>query len=298
MSEISTQKLSATHSLFLGAFRKIIKPMVKLFLANGITYTLLLEELKRVFIEVAEEDFRLGVKPQTDSRITLITGVHRKDVHRIRHEALDEAVPKKTNFSAQIIAEWVGNPAFLTPSGQPKKLLRLSSDGNEASFDALVANVSKDIRARSVFDEWLRVGIVTLEPDGYVALNTEAFIPEEDMEEKLGFLGMNVHDHLAAAVNNTLNQQRMFERCVYYDHLTLDQIEQLHQMTHEHGMAYLKLMNQFAMSAASAQQTTTQEETDTFATRYRFNTGVYFYFEKAPEHHSTLLQGSATPSDS
>lgn len=297
MSEISTQKLNATHSLFLGAFRKIIKPMVKLFLANGITYTLLLEELKRVFIDVAEEDFRLGAKPQTDSRITLITGVHRKDVHRIRHETLDEAMPKKTNFSAQIIAEWVGNPMFLTPSGQPKKLLRLSSDLNETSFDTLVASVSKDIRARSVFDEWLRVGIVTLDPHGYVELNTEAFIPEEDMEEKLGFLGMNVHDHLAAAVNNTLEQPRMFERCVYYDQLTRDQIEQLHQLTHEHGMAYLKIMNQFALNATSAEQHKTQDQTDTYVTRYRFNTGVYFYFEKAPEHDSTVSQASATPSD-
>ncbi len=271
MSE-NISNLSETTRLLLTTFRQLIKPMVRLFLAKGITYTLLLEEIKRTFVEVAEDEFKLNGKPQTDSRITLLTGVHRRDVHRIRAEQLPE-VSNKANFSAQIIAQWIGNRRYLTHTGAPKPLPRTRRQGNEESFESLVATISKDIRSRPVLDEWLRIGVVSLTDDGMVQLNTEAFVPQHNLEEQLFFLGMNVHDHLAAAVNNTLSEQKLFERCVYYDQLTLPQIEALHDWIKQHGMTFLKNVNQQAMQEDhSAQQ-------DHKANTYRMNTGLYFYFE-------------------
>ena len=66
------------QGLLLGTLRKVLKPCVRLLLTHGITYTQMLEELKRVFVQVADEEFVINGKRQTDSRITLLTGVHRK----------------------------------------------------------------------------------------------------------------------------------------------------------------------------------------------------------------------------
>lgn len=264
--------------MILAAFRKIMRPFVRLFLEKNITYTLLLEELKRVFVEVADSEFRIAGKAQTDSRITLLTGVHRRDVHRIRLEAEDEPLPKN-NFSAQLIAQWLGNTQYLDSTGKPKRLSRTARTGAEDSFEALVASVSKDIRSRPVLDEWLRTNIVHQTEDGYIELNTEAFIPEEDLEEKLFFLRMNVHDHLAATINNTLNQKKMFERCVYYDNLDASQLAQIEALVHQFGMDYLKVINQKAASLS------TQTPANPNTPQYRMNTGVYFFYEPIAEKH-------------
>lgn len=266
--------LTETSQWLLSTFRKLIKPMVRLFLAKGITYPLLLEEIKRTFVQVAEEEFALQGKSQTDSRITLLTGVHRRDVHRIRTEQTTET-KSRANFSAQVIAQWVGNPRYLDASGKPKPLPRSRRLGNDDSFESLVASVSKDIRARPVLDEWCRTGIVSLSEEDEVQLNIEAFIPKDNLEEQLFFLGMNVHDHLAAAVNNTLNYEKLFERCVYYDNLTLEEIEALHRWIQSEGMAFLTQFNKLAMADGQARDSRTPT--------FRMNTGLYFYYEPSAE---------------
>ncbi len=270
-----TSSISAQQSILFATLRQVLRPFVRLLLSYGITYPMLLEELKRIFVQVADAEYQLGTKPQTDSRITLLTGVHRRDVHRIRGER-QTSLPLKINFGAQLIAQWIGNPEFLDQSGLPKILPRFAVEDGGESFEKLVTSVSKDIRARPVLDEWLRTGIIEIVDQDYVKLNTDAFIPKENLEEKLFFLGMNIHDHLAAAVHNILdNQSSMTERCVYYDDLSKDQIEQLHSLVKVNGMKYLKTVNQKAIALRTP--TVTNKNTP-----YRMNTGVYFYFEPMP----------------
>ena len=63
------------------------------------------ELLRRVYVDVAVKGFAVAGKPQTNSRITLLTGVHRKDVKRLRAEprvALD--APRLASLSSQLIA--------------------------------------------------------------------------------------------------------------------------------------------------------------------------------------------------
>jgi hypothetical protein len=267
--------ISPTQAMLLASFRRVIKPMVRLFLSKGITYTLLLEEIKRTFVEVADCEFKIDGKAQTDSRLTLITGVHRRDVSRLRqsHASIE---PVKNNLSAQIIAQWIGNPNYLTADGKPNPLFLTRKQGEDVSFEALVALVSKDIRSRPVLDEWLRTGIVSINAEGLVQLNQDAFLPNNNLEEQLFFLEMNVHDHLAAAVNNTLSDNKMFERCVYYNGLSSAQVEALHDLIKNQGMDFLKLVNQHALSLEQSPKLENNS-------KYRINTGLYFYYEPSED---------------
>ena len=264
--------IKGTHSLLLASFRHVMKPFVRLLLRHGVTYTLLLEELKRIYVQIAEAEFQIGDKKQTDSRINVLTGVHRKDVHRLRSE-VDIVKPPKANFSAQLIAHWIGNPLFIDVDGNPKIIPRTSNNPDKASFDGLVASVSKDIRAKSVFDEWLRTGVITLLDNQMLQLNTESFIPQDNFEDKLFFLGLNVHDHLAATVHNLQSDSsKMLERCVYYDGLTLDQVDELHNFVRQQGSDLISLTNKKAILLQEAAKSSHEK-------KYRMNTGVYFYHE-------------------
>ncbi len=288
MDTINSDFTQHRQALLLVTLRKVLKPFVRLLLAHGITYTQLLEELKRSFVQVADEEFVIDGKRQTDSRITLLTGVHRKDVHRIREENTLDITPK-ASFNAQIIGQWIGNSRFLDDEGQPKALPRLNTS-EEESFETLVSSVSKDFRARPVYDEWLKQGMIRLLEDGKVTLNTEAFIPKQDLEQQLFYLGMNIHDHLAATVHNvTVDQPKMLERCVYYEDYTAEQIDKIHQLVKQNGMKFLKSINQTSLNMKND-----PVESPIDAPKYRMNTGIYFYYEPLNLYDGKIMQSEKT----
>ena len=260
--------------------RKVLRPLVRLMLSQGINYTMVLEDLKSVFVSVAEEEFQIEGKLQTNSRITLLTGVHRKDVQRIRDEGGSEQEPPYS-LSAQIFGLWLGDAKYLDEIGQPIPLPRLASKG-AVSFESLVASVSKDFRSRPVLDEWLRLGFVSIDYNDCVRLNVQAFIPNQDLEYKLSFLAMNVHDHMSAAVSNLSNQNEpMLERCVYYDGLTAANVEILHDLARQNGMNTIKTLNRHAAALKAAQADSgkvARRESD--KANQRMNFGVYFYHAK------------------
>ena len=63
---------------------RLLRPLVRLFVARGITFPALTNLLRELYVNVAEYDFALPGKEQTDSRVSLLTGIHRKEVRRLR----------------------------------------------------------------------------------------------------------------------------------------------------------------------------------------------------------------------
>jgi len=259
------------------ALRQVLHPLVRLMLANGVTYPFLIELLKSVFVAVAEREFRIGDKPQTDSRISLLTGVHRKDVRRLRQIARGpaETTPATISLGAQLVAVWTGSPQYLDPDGHPLPLARLASVAGELSFESLVASVSKDIRSRAVLDEWLRLGVVRLDDEDRVVLNTEAFVPQKGFDEKMFYFGHNLHDHIAAAAHNVMGQGAPYlERSVHYDGLDGRSMFDLAELAERAGMQAALTVNRKAMELEKRDVTSTEP-------KQRITFGIYFYSEPA-----------------
>jgi hypothetical protein len=255
----------------LTALQRVLKPIVRLSLSQGINYQMLVETLKVVFVQVAEEEFKLTQREQTDSRISLLTGLHRKDVHRLRDQPESTYTPSLVSLGSQLVGLWISDPDFIDRQGNPKPLARLASVGGNISFDRLVARVSKDIRARPVLDEWLRVGVVYIDDNDYVCLNTDAFVPSAGFEEKLFFFQQNIHDHAAATAHNLMNlTPPMLERCVYYDGLTLEAINELKALAENQGMTALKAVNVRAIELQAASK-------DAADANQRFTYALFFY---------------------
>lgn len=258
------------------ALRRVLRPLVRVMLAQGITYPYLAELLKNLFVDVAATEFRLDNKPPTDSRISLMTGVHRKDVSRLRGELAQasEAVPDVVSLGAQLVAVWLGTARYLHEDGSPLPLARFASEGGELSFESLVAGVNSDIRSRVVLDEWLRLGVARLDEEGRVCLNAEAFVPSEGFDEKAYYFGHNLHDHAAAAAHNLLGGQApMLERSVQYDALSQASIAQLAKQSRDAGMKALLAINKSALALEQADAATTTTG------RHRMTFGMYFYTE-------------------
>ena len=189
-SPATTSNLGTPASSLVAALTRLLRPLVKLLLNHGITYPFLADLLKSVYVEVADKEFPVEGKKQTDSRVSLLTGMHRKDVKRLLHvEKRKDSVPAAVSLGAQLVARWTGLAEYLDEQGRPRPLPRLASDGGPLSFEGLVESVSKDMRSRVVLDEWLRLGVARIDEEDRVCLNVEAFIPERGFDEKAYYFG-------------------------------------------------------------------------------------------------------------
>ncbi len=271
-SDYANQAPSDPPSAIIKALTRLLRPLVRFLISFGVTYPSVINLLKRIYVEEAENAFRVERKRQTDSRISLITGVHRKDIKRLRGGNTEAAqVPLPVSIGAQMVAIWMGDPAYLNAAGKPTPLPRLMPKEGGPSFEGLVESVSKDVRPRTVLDEWVRLEIVTVDEDGVIYLNIDAFVPKKDLNQLAYYFGRNVQDHIAASVQNIQGKGTRFpERSVYYDKLTPESVETLRDYARETGMEALLKINKAALERAEADE-------DKPNATYRMNFGLYFY---------------------
>jgi hypothetical protein len=268
------KKPSQPAPSLIKALRWQLRPLVRLLIKSGITFPFLADLLKETFIEIAERDFKLEGKEQTDSRINFLTGIHRKDVKRLRNSNNNNIAPDTASLGAQLVATWIGNDSYLDEKLKPLPLPRLVNKGGSQSFEALVISVNKDIRSRAVLDEWISLGIVSLDKQDRVCLNTGAFVPEKGFDEKAWFFGENLHDHIAAAAHNMIGEKPPFlERAVFYDQLSEASVNKLKMTADQSGMRLLRKLNRQAIELQSEDILSAESN----GSRMRF--GIYFYNE-------------------
>ncbi|MDP1924206.1 MAG: DUF6502 family protein [Thiobacillus sp.] len=265
------------------AVRRLLRPLVKLLLHYSVQYPAFTNLLKQTYVEMATA-MPVDGKIQTDSRVSLLTGIHRLDVKRLRNEIVsgNEGPPMSVSIGAQIVARWTAHAEYLDNKGRPLPLHRLASAGGMMSFESLVRSVSKDIRPRVVLDEWLRLGIAQVDNLDRVILLTDAFVPSHGLDEKLFYLGKNVHDHLDACAHNLTQPDvpPLLERSVYYDHLSKDSTLIL--------SAYARQLSSQVMQAFSQKAMELQERDHLNAdARHRVTYGLYFYQANEQEESAT-----------
>jgi len=142
---------SFDSDMFLRALRGLLRPLVRILISRGVSATAFYKLLKAVYVEVAKEHFQIDGKI-TDSRIALLTGVHRRDVKSIldNPDTVWEETRAKTATVATVLGQWIARQEYLAESGAPKALPKTASEG--VSFESLVRLVNTDIRPRTVLD--------------------------------------------------------------------------------------------------------------------------------------------------
>ena len=283
--------IAKKDGLIIRAITNVMRPLVKFLIARGVTFPMFAEIMKHVYVEVAAKNYKLSEdKPVTDSRITLLTKVHRKDVRRIRTEQEGFDVPdegvdlpaKKASLGAQIVAKWLADEKYIDADGEPLALYTLASKANgAANFENLVESINVDIRPRVALDEMIAQKMVVRQVDERITLNKTAFIPEENFDELMGHFDRNLHDHMAAAVYNIAQNEKgenkkFIERSVYYKELTTESVETLEKLVEEQGMESLITINKAAYDLADADQAKGNND-------QRMTFGIYYYAEKDDE---------------
>ena len=270
-----TRSLTLSPTALLSAIRRLSRPLVRLMISNGITFPVLAGMLRHLFVDVAANDILIHPKTQTDSRISLLTGIHRKEIRRLREQPPESvAIPEVVTVTSQIIARWLALPPFVDADGQPRPLPRTAEAAGGPSFEALVSSVTTDLRARTVLDDWLAQGLVRLASADRVVLNTNAYIPPAGGEEQLFYFARNLRDHFAAAAANiSADTPAFLDRSVHYDRLTQGQARELEAIAREAAMRILLEVNRQALALVDANSTPDGDA------RHRVNFGVFVLSE-------------------
>ena len=259
---------ASASAIVLERVLRVLRPLVRLLLRHGVTYPAFAAALKRVFLDAARTELRARGMAQTDSALTLLSGVHRRDVRALgRADASSRATAPQPSLglAAEVVARWIGDPAF-----GGRVLPRTGENG----FDALVEGVTRDVRPRAMLDELQRLGVVQVDEAG-VRLGQSGFAPRRGFEEMSWLFAQNLHDHAAAAVANLEGEANFLEQAVFVDRISTDSAAQIQA-------AALQAWKQaFQTVLAHAQQRFDHDATHTApeARGQRARFGVYFFSE-------------------
>lgn len=269
----SQARPSAQHAqLALREAAALMAPIAVWLLRNGVSYPAFADMLKAVFVSAAHDELQRGQTKPTQSALSLLSGVHRKDVRALGDAPASAHVPPpRPPLSSQVFTRWLTDARYRGADGKPRALPRA---GSRRSFETLCSELSNDVHPRAVLDELLRLGLVALDGERVVVL-ASSFVPSARLDEMTALFSANVSDHIAAAVSNlTSNAPEFLEQSIYADGLTAESIKLLHAAA---GQAWARAFESVVTEARARVEDDFHGDGDL---RMRF--GVYFYSEPAP----------------
>jgi hypothetical protein len=183
----------------------------------GVRYDEFLELVRGVYVETAVRDgLGDGTRP-TRAKVSISTGVPRRDVDRfIDNDGALASAPKTLAATlGNILNRWHTDPQFVGPYGIPLELEVKGSKGR--SFGELVAAVDPQAPTADVLDELIRLRTVVWSGDTHVRTVSRVFIAIEEMSPaQLEFFG-NALTRLADTLQfnmDSKNSEKRLERSV------------------------------------------------------------------------------------
>lgn len=269
--------MGTKHSLVLRSVLQVMRPLVRLLLCHGVTYPAVAGALKSVFVQAAQDELARQGMARTDSALTLLSGVHRKDVRELRQpeataprsrRADGQATP--LGLAGEVVGRWMSDRAFRGRQGPARRLPK----SGEGSFDALVASVSQDVRPRAMLDELLRLGVVSEGADG-IALLEGGFTPRQGFAEMSGLLADNLGDHAAAAAANLQEESNFLEQAIYVDQISAESALHLEQVAKKAwAQAFKRVMHEARMRFDADAVSVPADQR-----QHRARFGVYYFSE-------------------
>jgi hypothetical protein len=221
---------------------RILRALARVLLRHGVSFQAFSDLAKQAYVDVARDEFALPRRKPSVSRISVLTGLTRKDVQRLLavSSSTDGKASERHNRAARVIAGWVRDHDFNDADGEPRALPFDGPDG----FGDLVRRYSGDVTPRAVLDELERVGTVERGEDGRIRLLARVYIPRRSDLAKLRILGTDVALLIGTIEHNLLEpEQPMFQRKVMYDNLPAEALVELRPLVARHGQELIERLD-------------------------------------------------------
>ncbi len=262
---------SSSNRALLAAVLAILRALVRVLLRHGVPYPVFSELARWAYVDVATREFRLPGRKQTRSRVSVLTGLSRKEVQRLQEMPPPARAEDVERFhrAARIVSAWTREPRYRNELGEP---LVLAFEGEGPSFSELVARYGADVPPRAVLDELVRTATVERLPEGWVRLRTRAYLPQGAEPQKLAVLGEDVSALIRTIDHNLTTEppDRWFQRHVAYRGVPASAVPAVRELAGLEGQRVLEVLDRVLAERISESAP---------GPRRRVRLGVFWYEE-------------------
>lgn len=191
----------------LDALLLVMRPIAKILLRYGISFSEFAEILKTAFVDVATSDYGIRGRPTNISRVAVMTGLTRKEVRRLRDklEHGHERVTVKSTPISEILSRWHGEIEFLDQRGRPAAL---EFSGGKNSFSELVKRFGGDVPPGAMRTELKRVGSIAEDKEGKLRVVKRSVVPADSTDNLVTSLVHGAYPLLSTiAINSDPNRE-------------------------------------------------------------------------------------------
>jgi len=252
-------------------------PIARFLLRSGIGYREFAEISKLAFVQVASDDYGLRGRRTNMSRVSVMTGLNRKEIRKLRDrlEAEDWEPDPTLSKPVTLLAKWFTSPRYIGPKGSPK-WLPFEEQGNRISFSGLVREIGGDLPPGAMLKELLRAECIKeIRPGVWKAIKRQYSPTGVDFFQVQRF-GECLHD-LAQTIVTNMGQKdanmRMFEFRAWSDRVEPNAISAFRKIVSIQGSAYLESIDDWLESHPRI------DESFETSRPYRCGVGVYYFEE-------------------
>ncbi|MDO7413071.1 DUF6502 family protein [Acinetobacter baumannii] len=263
-SELWHKAMTKNAETTLDSILPMMHQIARWLIHSGIGYTDFCASLKSVFYQQALAELERIQQNKTDSAVSLLSGLHRKDVSFFKQQAINSETNTPhfaISVPARVVARWV---ALDLPN-------RIPITGEDHSFESLVKYISTEKHPRSILFELKRLGIVK-QLDQHVVLQQNSFTPNNQMQESKALFSANLTDHLAAGIDNLIGEKSFtyLEQAMLAENLTAQSVESLRQLS-------IELWQDMAKKLLNRASQYCEQDRDKIEACNQFRFGVYQY---------------------
>lgn len=275
--------MNKTKLFLLKSLGQLLYPLAKILLRFGISHEEFNQIAKKIFIDVAqnEREFSIDGRKQSTAHISVLTGIQRKEVARLREaEQLEELDFPDQNRGKRVVNAWLRETKYRDDQGVTLDLPLENATG--PSFSSLVKEHSGDMTVRAMLDELLRVGAIQTLENQKFRLSSDAYIPHKDAAEKLRILGESTSDLIGTIEHNMAHElsASRLQMTLAYNNLPQEALAEFKQLSERHAHQTLLLLNDW-LAKLDRDMNPSIEGTG----RYRAGLGIY-YFESPDQEDS------------
>lgn len=171
-----------SKSIIKYAFRQLLAAIVRLAIRNGLSFVEFSNISKSLYVDIATREYGIKGRETNISRVSLMTGLDRKEIKRIREERECEAdTAKRPDKIAAILSSWFASADYTDEYGQP---LELVFEGDGISFSRLVKECGGGSLAPiTVLREFKRSKVVEETGAGKLRALRKDFIPNYHVDD-------------------------------------------------------------------------------------------------------------------
>jgi len=257
--------------------RLLLRPIALLLLKCGMTWKEFSDLSKRVFVEVAGAEFGIRGRPTNVSRVSILTGIARKEIARLRKDAdAEPATPgTRTNDATRLLSGWHEDPAYLGSDGKP---LALPERGPAPSFESLFQRYGGDTPFQTLLKELRAAGSIGDDADGRLTAARRYHMPAAMSEENIRLFGTNLFDHARTLEGNVSGRKdaRRFEGYATEERIRAADAAAFRQFVEDRGQQFLEEIDAWLLRHRAA-------DLEPGARPVRLGVGVYSIEGHLPE---------------